>query len=45
LIAWGQQHDNIITAAQWARAYEPPSICYGECCRSSVFDEHRDYPG
>lgn len=30
LTAWGQQHDNVTLLPQWARAFEPPSICNGE---------------
>lgn len=30
LTAWGQQHDYKTLQPQWARTYEPPSICDGE---------------
>lgn len=30
LTAWGQQHDNIDLHPQWARTFEPASICNGE---------------
>jgi len=30
LTIWGQQHDNITLKPQWARTFEPPSICNGE---------------
>lgn len=37
LTAWGQQHDYITLKPQWARAYEPPSICNGESSRLILF--------
>lgn len=30
LFAWCQQHDNVDLKPQWARAFEPPSICNDE---------------
>lgn len=30
LTVWGQQHDNVTLKPQWARTFEPPSICNGE---------------
>lgn len=30
LTVWGQQHDNVTLKPQWARTYEPASICNGE---------------
>jgi len=37
LTAWGQQHDNITLKPQWARTYEPPSICNLESAKLVIF--------
>lgn len=37
LTAWGQQHDNVTLKPQWARTYEPPSICDGESSELVIF--------
>jgi len=45
LTAWGQQHDNITLKPQWARAFEPPSICNGESVAVVLFLMSIDNPG
>ncbi len=37
LSAWGQQHDYVTLKPQWARAYEPPSICNAESAKLVIF--------
>ena len=44
LTVWGQQHDNITLKPQWARAYEPPSICNGESSDLILFLMSMDNP-
>ena len=44
LTAWGQQHDNVTLKPQWARAFEPPSICNGESVGVVLFLMSIDNP-
>lgn len=37
LTAWGQQHDKNTLKPQWARAFEPASICNGESAAVVLF--------
>lgn len=37
LTAWCQQNDDVDLHPQWARAFEPPSICNGESCGVVLF--------
>jgi PelA/Pel-15E family pectate lyase len=45
LNAWCQQHDNITLKPQWARAFEPPSICNGESVGVVLFLMSIENPG
>lgn len=44
LTAWCQQHDDVDLHPQWARAFEPPSICNGESVSVVLFLMSIDNP-
>lgn len=44
LTAWCQQHDEVDLAPEWARAFEPPSICNGESASIVLFLMEIDAP-
>lgn len=44
LTVWGQQHDNVTLKPQWARTYEPASICNGESSDLILFLMRIDKP-
>ncbi len=44
LTAWCQQHDNVTLRPQWARTFEPPSVCSFESSDIVMFLMSLDHP-